>query len=1052
MYKKVSTDLNFVDREKQIENFWDENHIFEKSMDSRKEGPTYTFYDGPPTANGKPHIGHVLTRVIKDMIPRYRTMKGYMVPRKAGWDTHGLPVEIEVEKKLGLDGKDQIEAYGLEPFIKQCKESVWKYKGMWEDFSGTVGFWADMENPYVTYHDDYIESEWWALKEIWNKKLLYKGFKIVPYCPRCGTPLSSQEVAQGYKDVKERSAIARFKVKDEDAYILAWTTTPWTLPSNVALCVNPEETYAKVKAADGYTYYMAEALLDTVLGKLGDAENGVKAYEVLETMTGKDLEFKEYEPLFDCAVDICKKQNKKAYYVVCDTYVTLTDGTGVVHIAPAFGEDDAKVGRSYDLPFVQLVDGKGNMTEETPYAGVFVKKADPMVLEDLDKKGLLFAAPKFEHSYPHCWRCDTPLIYYARESWYIKMTAVKDDLIRNNNTINWIPESIGKGRFGDWLTNVQDWAISRNRYWGTPLNIWECSCGHQECIGSRAELAERSGNPEDAKVELHRPYIDAVTMKCPECGGEMHRVPEVIDCWFDSGAMPFAQHHYPFENKDIFEKQFPAQFISEAVDQTRGWFYSLLAESTILFNKAPYENVIVLGHVQDENGQKMSKSKGNAVDPFDALQTYGADAIRWYFYINSAPWLPNRFHGKAVQEGQRKFMGTLWNTYAFFVLYANIENFDASRYTLDYSKLSVMDKWILSKLNSVVGEVDDDLGNYKIPEAARALQEFVDDLSNWYVRRSRERFWAKGMEQDKINAYMTLYTCLVTFCKAAAPMIPFMTEEIYQNLVRSVDASQPESIHLCDFPKVEEEHVDKKLEADMDIVLKAVVMGRACRNTANIKNRQPVNTMFVKAEYELTDFYKDIIADELNVKKVVFTNDVREFTSYTFKPQLRTVGPKYGKQLGAIKKYLEELDGNAAMDTLQKDGALKFTAGDVEVSLTEEDLLIEMTQKEGYVTEADNSMTVVLDTNLTPELIEEGFVLELISKIQTMRKDAGFEVTDHIRVAFADNDKIEEIAQKHEKEIAGKVLADTLGVKNELSVAKEWNVNGENVKISVERV
>ena len=1052
MYKKVSTDLNFVDREKQIENFWDENHIFEKSMDSRKEGPTYTFYDGPPTANGKPHIGHVLTRVIKDMIPRYRTMKGYMVPRKAGWDTHGLPVEIEVEKKLGLDGKDQIEAYGLEPFIKQCKESVWKYKGMWEDFSGTVGFWADMENPYVTYHDDYIESEWWALKEIWNKKLLYKGFKIVPYCPRCGTPLSSQEVAQGYKDVKERSAIARFKVKDEDAYILAWTTTPWTLPSNVALCVNPEETYAKVKAADGYTYYMAEALLDTVLGKLGDAENGVKAYEVLETMTGRDLEFKEYEPLFDCAVDICKKQNKKAYYVVCDTYVTLTDGTGVVHIAPAFGEDDAKVGRNYDLPFVQLVDGKGNMTEETPYAGVFVKKADPMVLEDLDKKGLLFAAPKFEHSYPHCWRCDTPLIYYARESWYIKMTAVKDDLIRNNNTINWIPESIGKGRFGDWLTNVQDWAISRNRYWGTPLNIWECSCGHQECIGSRAELAERSGNPEDAKVELHRPYIDAVTMKCPECGGEMHRVPEVIDCWFDSGAMPFAQHHYPFENKDIFEKQFPAQFISEAVDQTRGWFYSLLAESTILFNKAPYENVIVLGHVQDENGQKMSKSKGNAVDPFDALQTYGADAIRWYFYINSAPWLPNRFHGKAVQEGQRKFMGTLWNTYAFFVLYANIDNFDASKHTLDYSKLSVMDKWILSKLNSVVGEVDDDLGNYKIPEAARALQEFVDDLSNWYVRRSRERFWAKGMEQDKINAYMTLYTCLVTFCKAAAPMIPFMTEEIYQNLVRSVDASQPESIHLCDFPKVEEEHVDKKLEADMDIVLKAVVMGRACRNTANIKNRQPVNTMFVKAEYELTDFYKDIIADELNVKKVVFTNDVREFTSYTFKPQLRTVGPKYGKQLGAIKKYLEELDGNAAMDTLQKDGALKFTAGDVEVSLTEEDLLIEMTQKEGYVTEADNSMTVVLDTNLTPELIEEGFVLELISKIQTMRKDAGFEVTDHIRVAFAGNDKIEEIAQKHEKEIAGKVLADALGVKNELSVAKEWNVNGENVKISVERV
>ena len=1052
MYKKVSTDLNFVEREREVEQFWDENHIFEKSMESRKEGPTYTFYDGPPTANGKPHIGHVLTRVIKDMIPRYRTMKGYMVPRKAGWDTHGLPVEIEVEKKLGLDGKDQIEEYGLEPFIKECKESVWKYKGMWEDFSGTVGFWADMENPYVTYHDDYIESEWWALKEIWNKKLLYKGFKIVPYCPRCGTPLSSQEVAQGYKDVKERSAIARFKVKDEDAYILAWTTTPWTLPSNVALCVNPDETYAKVKAADGYTYYMAEALLDTVLGKLAYPENGVKAYEVLETMSGKDLEFKEYEPLFDCAVDICKKQNKKAYYVVCDTYVTLTDGTGVVHIAPAFGEDDAKVGRNYDLPFVQLVDGKGNMTAETPYAGVFVKKADPMVLEDLDKKGLLFAAPKFEHSYPHCWRCDTPLIYYARESWYIKMTAVRDDLIRNNNTINWIPESIGKGRFGDWLTNVQDWAISRNRYWGTPLNIWECSCGHQECIGSRAELAERSGNPEDARVELHRPYIDNVTMKCPECGGEMHRVPEVIDCWFDSGAMPFAQHHYPFENKDVFEKQFPAQFISEAVDQTRGWFYSLLAESTILFNKAPYENVIVLGHVQDENGQKMSKSKGNAVDPFEALNTYGADAIRWYFYINSAPWLPNRFHGKAVQEGQRKFMGTLWNTYAFFVLYANIDGFDASGHTLEYEKLSVMDKWILSKLNTVVGEVDNDLDNYRIPEAARALQEFVDDLSNWYVRRSRERFWAKGMEQDKINAYMTLYTCLVTFCKAAAPMIPFMTEEIYQNLVRSVDTTQPESIHLCDFPKVEEAYVDKKLEADMDIVLKAVVMGRACRNTANIKNRQPVSTMFVKAEYALTDFYKDIIADELNVKKVVFTDDVREFTSYNFKPQLRTVGPKYGKQLGAIKKYLEELDGNAAMDELKKDGALKFTAGDADVTLTEEDLLIEMTQKEGYVTEADNNMTVVLDTNLTEQLVEEGFVLELISKIQTMRKDTGFEVTDHIRVAFADNEKIEKIAQNHEKEIAGKVLADELCVKNEFSVAKEWNVNGENVKISVEKI
>ena len=1052
MYQKVSTDLNFVEREKQVEQFWKDNHIFEKSMESRKQGPTYTFYDGPPTANGKPHIGHVLTRVIKDMIPRYRTMKGYMVPRKAGWDTHGLPVEIEVEKLLGLDGKEQIEEYGLEPFIKKCKESVWKYKGMWEDFSGTVGFWADMDNPYVTYHDDFIESEWWALKEIWNKGLLYKGFKIVPYCPRCGTPLSSQEVAQGYKDVKERSAIARFKVKDEDAYILAWTTTPWTLPSNVALCVNPNETYAKVKAADGYTYYMAEALLDTVLGRLADKENGVKAYEVLETMSGRDLEYREYEPLFDCAVDICKKQNKKAYYVVCDTYVTLTDGTGVVHIAPAFGEDDAKVGRIYDLPFVQLVDGKGEMTAETPYAGVFVKKADPMVLKDLDAKGLLYDAPKFEHSYPHCWRCDTPLIYYARESWYIKMTAVKDDLIRNNNTINWIPESIGKGRFGDWLENVQDWAISRNRYWGTPLNIWECSCGYQHSVGSRAELAEMSGNPENAKVELHRPYIDAVTLKCPKCGGEMHRVPEVIDCWFDSGAMPFAQHHYPFENKELFEQQFPAQFISEAVDQTRGWFYSLLAESTLLFNKAPYQNVIVLGHVQDENGQKMSKSKGNAVDPFDALNTYGADAIRWYFYINSAPWLPNRFHGKAVQEGQRKFMGTLWNTHAFFVLYANIDNFDASKYKLEYDKLAVMDKWLLSKLNTVVTAVDDNLNNYRIPEAARALQEFVDDMSNWYVRRSRERFWAKGMEQDKINAYMTLYTALVTICKAAAPMVPFMTEEIYQNLVRSVDQNAPESIHLCEFPVADPTFDDKKLEEDMDLVLKAVVMGRACRNTANIKNRQPISTMFIKADRELTDFYKEIIEDELNVKKVVFTDDVREFTSYTFKPQLRTVGPKYGRQLGGIQKTLAALDGNAAMDELKSTGVLKFMVGDTEVSLTEEDLLIEMTQKEGYVTEADNTMTVVLDTNLTPELIEEGFVLEVISKIQTMRKDADFEVTDHIRVGFAGNEKIADIAMTHKDSIMAKVLADDMQADAGFGVSKEWNVNGENVTISVERV
>ena len=997
LYEKVSADMNFVEREKKTEKFWKDNDIFRKSMENRKEGETYTFYDGPPTANGKPHIGHVLTRVIKDMIPRYRTMKGYMVPRKAGWDTHGLPVEIEVEKKLGLDGKDQIENYGLEPFIKECKESVWKYKGMWEDFSGTVGFWADMDNPYVTYDNNFIESEWWALKEIWKKGLLYKGFKIVPYCPRCGTPLSAQEVAQGYKTVKERSAIVRFKVTGEDTYFLAWTTTPWTLPSNVALCVNPDETYALVKAADGYTYYMASALLDTVLGKLAvkaDEENGVEAkpaYEVLKTFKGKELEYKEYEPLFVCAKDVADKQNKKGFFVTCDNYVTMTDGTGIVHIAPAFGEDDANVGRNYDLPFVQFVNGKGELTEETPFAGLFVKKADPEVIKNLDARNQLFEAPQFEHEYPHCWRCDTPLIYYARESWYIRETAVKDDLIRNNNTVNWIPESIGKGRFGNWLENIQDWAISRNRYWGTPLNIWECECGHQECIGSRAELAERAGDPKAAEVELHRPYIDEVTLTCPDCGKTMHRVPEVIDCWFDSGAMPFAQHHYPFENKELFEQQFPAQFISEAVDQTRGWFHSLMAESTLLFNKAPYENVIVLGHVQDENGQKMSKSKGNAVDPFEALNTHGADAIRWYFYINSAPWLPNRFHDKAVTEGQRKFMGTLWNTYAFYVLYANIDEFNPLNYTLEYDKLPVMDKWLLSKLYSVIGEVDNNLENYRIPEAARALQDFVDEMSNWYVRRSRERFWAKGMEQDKINAYMTLYTALVEISKAAAPMIPFMTEDIYQNLVRNIDKNAPESIHLCDFPTVKEEWIDKELEDNMERVLDIVVMGRACRNESNIKNRQPIGQMYVKAGFDLPDFYKDIIADELNVKNVEFTDDVRNFTTYVFKPQLKTVGPKYGKQLGAIKTYLAGLDGNAAMDELEAQGALKFIAGDVEVELTKEDLLIEMTQMEGYVSQNDHGITVVMDTNLTPELLEEGFVREIISKIQTMRKEAGFE-------------------------------------------------------------
>lgn len=1037
MYKSVSTNLNFVDREKDTEKFWEENHIFEKSIESRKQGETYTFYDGPPTANGKPHIGHVLTRVIKDMIPRYQTMKGKMVPRKAGWDTHGLPVELEVEKMLGLDGKEQIEAYGLEPFIKHCKESVWKYKGMWEDFSATVGFWADMEHPYVTYDNNFIESEWWALKQIWEKELLYKGYKIVPYCPRCGTPLSSHEVAQGYKDVKERSAIAKFKMKNEEAFILAWTTTPWTLPSNVALCVNPKETYVKAKMEDGTIYYLAQALCDKVLGE--------GTYEVLESFVGTELEYKEYEPLFPFV-----ELSKKAYYVTCAAYVTLTDGTGVVHIAPAFGEDDSQVGRQYDLPFLQLVDSKGEMTEETPWAGTFCKKADPLVLEDLKSRGLLFSAPKFEHSYPHCWRCDTPLIYYARESWFIKMTAVKEDLIRNNNTINWIPENIGKGRFGDWLENVQDWSISRNRYWGTPLNVWECECGHMHSVGSIAELKEMSENCPD-QIELHRPFIDEVTIKCPHCAKEMHRVPEVVDCWFDSGAMPFAQHHYPFENQEVFKQQFPANFISEAVDQTRGWFYSLLAISTLIFNEAPYKNVIVLGHVQDENGQKMSKSKGNAVDPFDALNTYGADAIRWYFYVNSAPWLPNRFHGKAVIEGQRKFMGTLWNTYAFFVLYANIDEFDATKYKLEYNKLPVMDKWLLSKMNTLIATVDENLGSYKIPEAARALQEFVDDMSNWYVRRSRERFWAKGMEQDKINAYMTLYTALVNVCKTAAPMIPFMTEDIYQNMVGSINKNEPESIHLCDFPVSDSALVDKELEANMDQVLKMVVMGRACRNTANIKNRQPIANMFVKASTQLPEYFVEIIREELNCKKVTFTEDVRSFTSYSFKPQLKTVGPKYGKLLGQIRQMLPDLDGNTAMDELKSVGSIKLDIDGTEVVLLEEDLLIETAQMEGYVSEQDNEITVVLDTNLTPELVEEGFVRELISKIQTMRKEAGFEVTDKVCVYAEKNTKIEDILKSHTDAIKAEVLAQEIVLGKTNGYVKEWGINGETVTMGVEK-
>ncbi len=1089
MYEKVTADLNFVQREKNVEEFWKENRVFEKSMENREGAPDYMFYDGPPTANGKPHIGHVLTRVIKDMIPRYRTMKGYMVPRKAGWDTHGLPVEIEVEKLLGLNGKEQIEQYGMAPFIEKCKESVWQYKGMWEDFSGTVGFWADMDNPYVTYHNDFIESEWWALKQIWDKGLLYKGYKIVPFCPRCGTPLASHEVAQGYKDVKEKSCYVKFPVKDSrDEYILAWTTTPWTLPSNVALCVHPEITYVKVKVgvdekgsvvktADKETakkagaetgsmdnidenttvaaateyYYLAKDLLSVIEGD----------YEIIEEFVGRDLEYKEYEPLFPYAfndadgnADITSNRNnvkgKKAFYVTCGEYVTTTDGTGVVHIAPAFGEDDAQIGRNYDLPFVQLVNEKGEMkAEATDVAGLFCKKADEPILSLLGKNKTLFKIMKYEHSYPFCWRCDTPLIYYARESWFIKMTAVKENLIRNNNTINWIPKSIGVGRFGEWLENVIDWGISRNRYWGTPLNIWQCECGQMHSIGSIEELQKLSGCASD--VELHRPYIDEVTFPCEKCGKTMHRVPEVIDCWFDSGAMPFAQHHYPFENKDLFEKQFPADFISEAVDQTRGWFYSLLAISTLLFDKAPYKNVIVLGHVQDENGQKMSKSKGNAVDPFDALSEYGADAIRWYFYVNSAPWLPNRFHGKIVTEGQRKFMGTLWNTYAFFVLYANIDNFDATKYTLEYDKLPVMDKWLLSRLNSVVKATDENLENYKIPEAARALLDFVDEMSNWYVRRGRERFWAKGMEQDKINAYMTLYTALVTVCKAAAPMIPFMTEQIYRNLVCSIDKKAPISVHLCDFPKVKEEYIDKELEKNMDAVLQIVVLGRACRNASNIKQRQPIADMFVKSEVKLSAFYTEIIEDELNVKSVTFRDDVDTFTSYSFKPQLRTLGKRFGKQLNSLREVLTSLDGATAMKEIKENGTLTIELDGVTEVLEKDDLLIEINQTEGFVSDSDRGVTVVLDTKLTPELIEEGFVREIISKLQTMRKEADFEVMDKITVYQTGNETIEAIMKKNETMIKSVVLATSFIYGSTDGYSKEWNLNGEDVTLAVKK-
>ena len=1052
MYKKVDTDLNFVDREKRVAMFWKDKDIFQKSIDQRKDCPTYMFYDGPPTANGKPHIGHVLTRVIKDMIPRYHAMKGELVPRKAGWDTHGLPVEIEVEKEIGIEGKEAIEAYGVEPFIAKCKESVWKYEGMWREFSDIVGFWADMDHPYVTYHDNFIESEWWALKQIFDRGLLYKGYKVVPYCPSCGTPLSSHEVAQGYKTLKEKSAIVRFKAKDGDFYYLAWTTTPWTLPSNTALCVNPHETYVKVKDGE-YTYVMAEALVEKVIG-----ENA----EILERCTGKDLEGREYEALYQCAQDVADKQGKKAFFVTTDEYVTMTDGTGIVHIAPAFGEDDSRIGRNYDLPLIKFVDEQGRMTAETPFAGYRCKptekevkegavSCDPEVLKDLKARGLLAAAPKFEHDYPHCWRCGTPLIYYARESWFIRMTAVKDDLVRNNKKINWIPKTIGEGRFGDWLENIQDWALSRNRYWGTPLPVWICDdCGKQHAIGSKEELKAMSDNcPDD--IELHKPYIDRVELKCPCCGGKMHRVPEVIDCWFDSGSMPFAQHHYPFENQDLFKAQFPASFISEAVDQTRGWFYSLHAISTLIFNKPCFENVIVLGLVQDENGQKMSKSKGNAVDPMKALAEYGADAIRWYFIVNSAPWLPSRFYGKAVQEGQRKFLGTLWNTYAFYVLYANIDEFNPLEHALEYDKLPVIDKWILSRLNSTIAEVDADMASYKIPESGKALQAFVDDLSNWYVRRCRSRFWAKGMEQDKVNAYMTLYTSLVTLCKLAAPMIPFMTEEIYQNLVVSVDPNAPESIHLCDYPKADPAMIDKELEANMKHVLDIVVLGRAARNESGIKNRQPIGRMIVKAPFDVPSFYQDIITDELNVKKMELSDEADSFISYTFKPQMRTVGPKFGKLLGGIRKLLSEIDGKAAMKELNEDGTLALDVNGTRVVLEKEDLLIDMAQTEGFETQSYGGITVVLDKALTPELIEEGFVRELVSKIQTMRKEAGFEVMDRITVYASGNEKIEQILRDNEKSVAADVLADGFIFNETDGYVKEWKINTEKVTLGVKK-
>lgn len=1037
MYDKVTTNLDFVAREQEILDFWKKNNIFDKSIEARKDSPVFTFFDGPPTANGKPHIGHILTRAVKDIIPRYKTMKGYKVLRKAGWDTHGLPVELEIEKELGISGKPQIENYGVEPFVKKCKDSVFKYETLWREMSDRVGFWADMDNPYVTYHNSYIESVWWALKTIWNKGLLYKGHKIVPYCPRCGTSLSSHEVAQGYKDVKEVSVYAKFKVKNEEnKYLLAWTTTPWTLPSNVALVVNAKEDYSYVKKDDSI-FILADALVSTLFEE---------EYEIVKTIKGEELKGIEYEPLFDFA-----KTDKKAYYVVCDSYVTLTDGTGIVHTAPAFGEDDARVGRNNDLPFVQLVDEQGKFVKEvTPWAGMFVKEADPLIIKELENTGKLFKALPFEHSYPYCWRCDTPLLYYARDTWFIAMTKVRDKLVANNETVNWLPENIKHGRFGNFLENVIDWGLSRERYWGTPLPIWECECGYRHAIGSIEELKEMSDNV-DENIELHKPYIDNVFLNCPKCGKKMKRVSEVIDCWFDSGSMPFAQWHYPFENKEVFEQNFPADFISEAIDQTRGWFYTLMAISTLIFDKAPYKNVIVLGHVQDKDGRKMSKHTGNVVDPWSILNKQGADAVRWYFYTNSSPWLPNRFYEEAVNESQRKFMGTFWNTYAFFVLYANIDNFDPNNYKLEYEKLLPMDKWILSRLNTLIKYVDECLENYKLTEPSRAMSNFVDDLSNWYVRRSRERFWGKDMPQDKVNAYMTLYTVLVELAKLSAPFVPFMAENIYQNLVMNINKNTPESVHLCDFPEVHQEFINKELENNMDMVLSIVVAGRAARNTANIKNRQPIGKMYIKAENTLNEMYQEIITGELNIKSIEFKEDVSEFTGYSFKPQLRTLGKKYGKLVPKIDQYLKTSDGTKLMNELKANSVISFEIEGQKVELSEDDVLIQTIQKEGFVSESDRDITVVLDTNLTDELIEEGFVREIISKLQTMRKEAGFEVLDRINVYHKGNNKIAEIFENNKEQIKSDVLANDIISGDGKGYEKSWNINGEEVTLFVDK-